>query len=63
MLADDGPMKALSVHNTKAILGKIVYTIMKVWFGSFVWFDSLRPSKQFFSHVHVGTGLPGLNQF
>ena len=27
----------------------------------FVCFDSLRPSQQFFSHV--GTGLPGLNQY
>ena len=26
-----------------------------------VWFDSLRPSQHYFSHV--GTGLPGLNQF
>ena len=24
-------------------------------------FDSLRPSRQFFSHV--GTGLPGFNQY
>ena len=27
----------------------------------FVYFDSLRPSQYFFSHV--GTGLPGLNQY
>ena len=27
----------------------------------FVWFDSLCPSLQFFSHV--GMGLPGLNQY
>ena len=27
----------------------------------FVWFDSLRPSQQFFSHVRMG--LPGLNQY
>ena len=26
-----------------------------------VWFDSLRPSQQFFSYV--GMGLPGLNQY
>ena len=28
---------------------------------TFVWFDSLRPSQQFFSYV--GTGLPGMNQY
>ena len=27
----------------------------------FIWFDSLRPSQQFFSYA--GTGLPGLNQY
>ena len=27
----------------------------------FVWFDSLRPSQQFFSYA--GMGLPGLNQY
>ena len=27
----------------------------------FVWFDSLRPSRWFFSYVV--TGLPGLNQY
>ena len=27
----------------------------------FVWFDSLRPSQQFLSHV--STGLPGFNQY
>ena len=26
-----------------------------------VWFDSFRPSQQFFSHVIMG--LPGLNQY
>ena len=31
------------------------------FFVFLVWFDSLRPSQQFFSHV--GTGLPGLNQY
>ena len=34
-----------------------------VWFAVFVlfvWFDSLRPSQQYFSYV--GTGLPGMNQ-
>ena len=30
-------------------------------FVLFVWFDSLCPSPQFFSHV--GTSLPGLNQY
>ena len=29
--------------------------------GLFVCFDSLLPSQQLFSHV--GTGLPGLNQY
>ena len=28
---------------------------------SFVWFDYLHPSRKIFSHV--GTGLPGLNQY
>ena len=32
----------------------------KIYIG-FVCFDSLHPSKQFFSHV--GMGLPGLNQY
>ena len=27
----------------------------------FVWFDSLHPSQQFFSHLEMG--LPGLNQY
>ena len=33
---------------------------MKNRFYFFVWFDSLHPSQQFFSHV--GTSLHGLNQ-
>ena len=28
---------------------------------AFVWFDSLRPSRQFFSHV--GMGLNGFDQY
>ena len=31
------------------------------WVGTFVCFDSLRPSQQSFSYA--GTGLPGLNQY
>ena len=34
---------------------------LTVYYCMFVWFDSLRPSQQFFSDV--GKGLPGLNQY
>ena len=32
-----------------------------MWCSLIAWFDSLRPSQQFFSHVR--TGLSGLNQY
>ena len=44
----------------RAYLRTILYTIYKnICFVLLVWFDTLRPSQQFFSYV--GTGLPGLN--
>ena len=31
------------------------------YWGTFVWFNSLHPSQQFFSHMRMG--LPVLNQY
>ena len=45
------------------VSSRITPTFMSMTVDSsmFVWFDSLCPSQQFFSHVR--TGLPGLSQY
>ena len=45
------------------LTGKLPYEYNTTWGPSFVCFDALHPSQQFFSHVRMISCLPGLNQY
>ena len=51
----------LNIIKQLNLMVAVEWAILALFVDGFVWFDSLRPSQQFFSYVRMG--LPGLNQY